>query len=173
MRISDLQREENYNEFLRLLHDTDYLEVTHDETSGGVSAVHKQHKFSKQLGPYGIRRGDYERRVVEVLRRHGHRVILESEKNTPGIKSCDGYLDDIRMEIKAIEGTGPWTICKKLHCAEKQHAECVVLFFPEAPLYSPERVSEGLRLFRSGLNGHNASGPFRLLIVVQDQLIAD
>lgn len=173
MRSSDLRREENYNEYLRLLQDSDYVEVAFDEESGGMSAVHTQHKFSRQLGPYGIRRGDYERIVMKVLRDHGHRIILASEKNTPGLKSCDGYLDDVPMEIKAIEGTGPWTICKKMRCAEKQNAECVVLFFPEESLYSSSRVREGLRLFQSDLNGHHSAELSKVLVVVQDHLIAD
>ena len=47
MRRSELQREENYLEYLRLLENDDYLEVTFDEESGGVSAVHK---FAKRQG---------------------------------------------------------------------------------------------------------------------------
>ena len=110
MRISELQREENWNEFLRLLQNDDYLEVTRDETSGGVSAVHKLHKFAKTKGPSGMRQGDYERSVLDVLRKQGHRVILGPETNTPGVKSFDGFLDDVPMEIKAIEGRGTWAI---------------------------------------------------------------
>lgn len=166
-------REENYNEYLRLLHDDDYYDVTYDEKSGGVSAVHKLHKFAKQRGVYGMRRGDYERAVMEVLRIKGYRIILESEMNTPGIKSCDGYLNDIRMEIKSIEGMGVWAVTKKLHNATKQNAECVVLFFPEESLYSPSRVAEGVRLFRTGLNDSEPEGMSRLLIVVQDRLITE
>lgn len=117
MRSSDLRREENYNEYLRLLQDGDYVEVAFDEESGGMSAVHTQHKFSRQLGP--------------------------------------------------------WTICKKMRCAEKQNAECVVLFFPEESLYSSSRVREGLRLFQSDLNGHHSAELSKVLVVVQDHLIAD
>ena len=54
MRRSDPQLEENYDEYLRLLQNDDYLDVTRDEESGGVSAVHKLHKFDKQIGAFGI-----------------------------------------------------------------------------------------------------------------------
>ena len=76
----------------------------HDEQSGGVSAVHTQHKFAKKKGANGMRQGDYERTVLDVLRKRGHRIVLGPETNMPGIKSFDGFLDDIPMEIKAIEG---------------------------------------------------------------------
>ena len=104
VRISDTQREENFDEFLRLQQDHDYLDVTYDEQSDGVSAVHIHHKFAKKKGVNGMRQGDYERTVLDVLRKCGHRIVLGPETNMPGIKSFDGFLDDIPMEIKAIEG---------------------------------------------------------------------
>ena len=110
MRSSDLQREENYNEYLRLIQNDDYVDVTYDEQSGGMSAVHTKHKFAKQKGAYGMHQGDYERDALHVLRKCGHRIVLGAETNTPGIKSFDGFLDDVPMEIKAIEGRGTWTI---------------------------------------------------------------
>ena len=60
MIVSDQQREENFQEYLRLLNNPDYVDVTFDEQSGGVSAIHLDHKFDKQMGPFGRRRGDYE-----------------------------------------------------------------------------------------------------------------
>ncbi len=171
---SELQFEENYNEFLRLLQDEDYLEVTFDKESGGVSAVHKLHKFAKKKGPGGMRQGDYERSVLDVLRRRGHRAILGAESNTPGIKSFDGFLDDIPMEIKAIEGRGTWAICTKLLQAEKQRARCVVLYFPDDNLYSSFRVSEGVRLFRSNPRINREKDVLsRIVVVVGDCQVAD
>ena len=172
MRSSDLQREENYNEYLRLLQNEDYLDVTLDEESGGVSAVHKLHKFGKQKGSGGLYRGDYERISMAVLRKAGHRIVLEEETNTPGVKSFDGYLDDVPMEIKAIEGNGTWAICSKLRYAEKQHAQCVVLFFPDENCYSPFRVSEGLRLFLSSTSKGIPVELSKLIIIVQDRFVA-
>ena len=173
MRCSDFQREENYKEYLRLLQDNDYSEVTYDEESGGMSAVHKQHKFSKKKGTCGMRQGDYELNAIEVLRKHGHRVVLSAESNTPGIKSFDGFLDDIPMEIKAVEGNGTWSISTKLRNAEKQHAKCVVLYFPNKEQYSPFRISEGIRLFHTGLDAKHVTDLSTLLTVVQDRLETD
>lgn len=166
----DYQSEENYNEFLRLLHDIDYYDVRYDEISGGVSAVHCKHKYSKQKGLFGLRQGDYELNVLEILRKQGHRVILGSESNTPGVKSFDGFIDDIPMEIKAIEGCGIWSISTKLRSADKQHAQCVVLYFPDETLYSLDRIKEGLRLFHTGLDRNQVVGIKKLLTVVKDRL---
>lgn len=173
MRSSDLRREENYNEYLRLLQDDDYLDVTYDEQSGGMSAVHKLHKFDKQHAANGMRRGEHERVVLDVLRGCGHRVVLGAETNTPGVKSFDGYLDDAPMEIKTIEGNGTWAISSKLRYAEKQRAQSVVLFFPEEDNYSPFRVNEGIRLFCSDPGrDRDDSVMSRLLILVNHHLVA-
>ena len=109
MKSSDIRREENYSEYLRLLQDDDYVDVTYDEESGGMSAVHKLHKFGKQRGYGGMCRGDYERNVVSVLKKKGHRIVLGEETNTPGVKSFDGYLDDTPWKSKQLRvvGTGP------------------------------------------------------------------
>ena len=168
-----MQREENYNEYLRLLQDDDYLDVTYDNESGGVSAVHKLHKFAKQQGVSGMRQGDYERNVLDVLRNCGHRIILGAETNTPGEKSFDGFLNDVPMEIKAIEGSGLWAVSTKLLQAEKQHAECIVLFFPQQELYSPFRISEGVRLFRSGLGLAREPDLSKIMVLVQDSVVAE
>ena len=166
MRRSDLQFEENYNEYLRLLQNDDYIEVKLDEESGGISAVHKLHKFAKTKGPSGERQGDYERTVLDVLRKRGHRVILGPETNIPGIKSFDGFLNDVPMEIKAIEGIGTWAISTKLQQANRQRAQCVVLYFPEEHLFSAFRVSEGIRLFRSNPNAYKDIRVLSKLFVV-------
>ena len=169
----NLQREENYSEYLRLRQNEDYAEVTFDEESGGMSAVHKQHKFAKKKGINGMRQGDYERTVLDVLRRHGHRIVLGAETNIPGVKSFDGFLDDAPMEIKAIEGRGTWAISTKIRQAEKQRAKCVILYFPERDLYSPFRISEGIRLSSSAPDRENTQELSKLLVVVQESLEMD
>jgi hypothetical protein len=172
MRSSDLRREENYNEYLRLLQNDDYVDVTYDEQSGGMSAVHKLHKFAKQQGAYGMPQGDYERVVQKVMRKEGYRIVLEAETNTPGVKSCDGFLDDLPMEIKAIEGNGTWTISSKLLKAEKQHAQCCILYFPDEMNYSEFRVSEGIRLSQTNPAAVGEPGLMTLLVIVENQLVA-
>ena len=172
MLYSELRREDNYNEYLRLTQNDDYLDVTFDEESGGVSAVHKLHKFGKQRGIGGVSRGDYERNVVVVLRKSGHSIVLEEETNIPGVKSFDGYLDDEPMEIKAIEGRGTWTISSKLLNSVKQRAKRVILYFPQEDLYSADRVREGIRLSESNPNGDVHGSLSDIWVVVKDHLEA-
>ncbi len=167
---SELQFEENYNEFLRLLQDEDYLEVTFDKESGGVSAVHKLHKFDKQIGPYGVRRGDYELTVVKVLRRLGHRIVLEAEPSS-GEKKCDGLLDDVPTEIKAIEGTGEWAISTKLLNAERQRAQCVALYFPRVDLFSLNRVVDGIGKYSANPEFKGSLNINQILAVTEDGLL--
>lgn len=101
-----MQREENYNEYLRLLQDDDYLDVTYDNESGGVSAVHKGHRLDKSQGPGGERRGNYELKTVEAIRQGGHCIILLKESGDVGVKQYDGLLDGTSCEIKAVERVG-------------------------------------------------------------------
>ncbi len=54
METTYYNREENFSEYFRLLQDDNYTDVLLDEASGGVSAVHKQHKFAKQKGVNGL-----------------------------------------------------------------------------------------------------------------------
>ena len=171
MRRSDYQREENYNEYLRLLQNSDYLEVTFDEKSGGVSAVHRLHKFDKQQGVQDMRRSDYERFVLEVLRKRGHRVVLAEETNTPGVKSYDGYMDDTPMEIKSIEGSGVWSICTKLLIADKQRARCVILFFPDESLFSEGRIIDGIGKYLANPNAGKHLTINRLISVSRDNVL--
>jgi hypothetical protein len=90
----DQQREENFQEYLRLLQDPNYVEVTFDYESGGVSAIHREHKFDKQYGPFGYARGQYERDVVDLLRNRGYYIILLPEESMiPNKKSCDAIID--------------------------------------------------------------------------------
>ena len=171
--LSTWRREDNYEEYLRLLQNEDYLDVTYDEKSGGVSAVHRLHKFAKMLGPYGVRHGEYERIALDVLRMNGYLAILEAENNIPGIKTFDGYLDDAPMEIKAVEGIGTWAICTKMLIADKQHAQCLVLYFPEERIYSPYRVKEGLRLFNSNPDiNSKESRLLKLIVIVGDRIVS-
>ena len=143
MIISDQQREENFQEYLRLSKDPNYYDVTFDEQSGGISAIHKDHRFDSEIGAFGIKIGQYERLAVDVLRRRGHSVILESELAPNGVKTPDGSLDGVVMDIKAIERNGKWAVKDKLHGAVKQGVEHVVLYFHKKELFSLERIEDG------------------------------
>ena len=165
------ENNENYQEYLRLKNDSDYLDVTFDEQSGGISAIHREHKFDKQMGPFGCRRGDYEVVVISALRKNGYRVILESEKSQNNVKNSDGFINDIPMEIKSVESDGVWSISSKMQEAEKQGAQVVILYFPEPTFYSKERLLDGIGKYES--NPHIKSGRTitSCLIVQGDQIV--
>ena len=147
MIISDQQKEENYQEYLRLLNDTNYYDVSFDETSGGVSAIHKEHCFDKQMGPFGCRRGQYELDVAKILQRNGGIVILESEfPKGKGVKAFDAMINGVAAEIKTIEQNGRWSIRTKIHSAIKKGAELLVLYYPDISMYSEDKIREGWRI---------------------------
>ena len=143
------RKEENYQEYLRLLNDPDYYDVSFDEESGGVSGIHLRHRFDPTEGLYGIKKGEYEKIAVDILRRGGHAVILESEYAPNGIKTPDGTIDGIVMDIKAVEGMGKWAIKDKFHDATKKCVECVILYFHKEILFSKERMYDGWNKFKN------------------------
>lgn len=143
MIVSDQQREENFEEYLRLLKDPDYVDVCFDQETGGISAIHRHHKFDNEKGPFGVSAGDYERITVNLLRKRGHSIILESEMAPQGVKTPDGRIDSHIMDIKATNSIGKWSIKRKLHQAAKQGAECIILYFHKKELFSQERIEDG------------------------------
>lgn len=163
-------REENYIEYQRLLRNQDYHDVRLDELSGGVSAIHNYHKFDKQIGAFGYRRGDYERIAVDVLRRKGFRITLESERSEEKLKKCDGLLNDITIDIKAIEGDGAWSICTKLNEAAKQRARIVVIVFPSEAHFSQGRVIDGIQKYCSFCKYDDHVN--MVIVIVKDEIVA-
>lgn len=152
--------------YRRLLLDKDYVDVRFDVLSGGVSAIHKYHRFDQQSGPYGIKRGEYEKLAVNTLRRKGHVVILGSEREKPGVKMPDGTLDGLVMDIKAIESDGRWTIKKKMHAATKQGAKVLVLYFLNPVLYSRDRIESGWTSFSGDLDSQRYPQTLRRVVFV-------
>ena len=140
-------REENNQEYLQLKANPDYLDVTFDEQSGGVSAVHKEHCFDKQVGPFGCRRGQYELDVVSIIRKNGYSIILESEyPKGKRIKAFDALINGIAAEIKTVESNGRWSVRTKIHTAISQWAELLVLYYPDESLLSEDKIYEGWRM---------------------------
>ena len=169
MEISNPRREENYQEYLLLKNNSDYSFVTFDELSGGVSAVHIEHCFDKQMGPFGCSRGQYELDVMIILRRNGYSVLLESEfPKGKRVKVCDARINGVSAEIKTVESNGRWAIRTKIHTAIMQGAELLVLFFPSETLFSEARVLEGWRFD----NTPNGAATFdHILVVVEERVI--
>ncbi|MBQ9193710.1 MAG: hypothetical protein IJ156_08340 [Bacteroidales bacterium] len=147
MDIPNSQREENYQEYSRLLQDPLYIDVIFDEESGGVSAIHKEHCFDKQKGPYGYARGQYEKDVAHILRKNGDCIILESEyPKGKGIKAFDARLNGLATEIKTVESTGRWSVRTKIQEAITQGAEILILYYPEKDFFSEDKIHEGWRI---------------------------
>lgn len=167
--VQKAQRTPILEEFKRLKADPNYSEVKYDKKSGGMSAVHREHKFDPVVGPFGVRRGEYERRSVDVLRKNGYTVILESEQAADGVKTPDGLLNGVVMDIKAVEGTGRWTIKNKFDSACSQQAACVVLYFHEQAMFSEERIRIGWELYASDLRGRTQTIE-KVLYVVGDEV---
>ena len=82
-------------------------------------------------------------KTVEALRRDGHSIVLVKESGGIGVKQFDGLLDGAPCEIKAVETIGRWTIRTKIANAIRQGAINVVLYFPDASLFSEQRVKDG------------------------------
>lgn len=130
--------------------DIEYIDVQFDWASGGLIAIHQDHCFDKTDGPYGCKRGDYERHVVEILRAKGHRIVLLSE--TSDIyegKHNDCLYDGFDGEIKTVESDGHWAVRTKFYQTAKQGASCLILHFPNEQLFKYNRVFDGWQLFLS------------------------
>ena len=144
MRIRRSTREKNYKEYLLLSNNPSYFDVSFDILSGGVSAVHKEHCFDKQMGPFGCRRGQYEIDVARILRNNGFSVVLESEyPKGKNVKAFDAKINGVSAEIKTVESDGRWSIRTKIHSAINQGAEVLVLYYPSKTIFSEKKIIEG------------------------------
>lgn len=163
------EREELY-EILK--NDNQYKDVLFDKKSGGLSAIHIDHNFDSAKGVYAKKKGDYEIMATNALRKDGHVILLESESKAIGIKTPDGTLDGISMDIKSFEGLGKWKVKDKLKEATKQGVETVVLHFPKKGLYSYDRVNEGWNIFKNDESSQNLPQTIkRVVCVIEDKVV--
>jgi len=163
---------ENRALYRRLLLDKDYVDARFDILSGGVSAVHKYHRFDQEIGPFGIKRGEYEKRAADILRRKGYVVLLESERAANGIKTPDGTLNGAVMDIKAVESTRKWVIKDKIYAATKQKANVLVLFFPTEALFSEDRITEGWQRYLESYDARRYPRTIHQIVcVVEDKRV--
>ena len=139
-----------------------------------VTTPHRDHKFSKDrslLDP-SKKKGAYEIEATDALRRKGHVVILASENADTGVKTPDGFLDGVLMDIKSFEGTGKWKVKDKLKEATIQGVETVVLYFPKKELYSFERVNDGWKYFKDDESSQSLLQTIkRVVCVIEDEVI--
>ena len=166
----------NYLKYLSLKKNPDYLEVTFDWKSGGVSAMHRLHQFDKVIGLWGTRRGDYERHIVKVFRAQGRSIVLQSESSLDpvGQKHYDAILDYHFAEIKTIESSGRWAVRTKIADAMNQGAETIILFFADASLFSLERIHFGLSRCLSSVSPIVLQErTITLICVVENEVVID
>ena len=172
MDLTDSQRQENYQEYILLSQNPFYTDVIFDYESGGVSAIHRDHRFDSAIGAFGLKVGEYEKIVVNNLRKRGHCIILESELAPNGVKTPDGWLDGLVMDIKSTDGQGKWAIKDKFHSALKQGVECVILYFHSRTLYSYERILEGWEKFlKDSFSRKYQMRIEKVICVVEDEVI--
>ena len=159
--------------YLKYKNDPNYKDVVFDKDSGGISAIHKLHKFSseKSLIDPTKKKGWYEKQCATTLRKKGHVVILESEIKANNIKTPDGYIDGVLMDIKMIEANGKYAVKDKFHDAVRQQVECVILQFPKKSLYSPKRVADGWKRFLNDIFSKKYTQTIkRVICVVEDEV---
>ena len=153
--------------------DKEYIDVRFDIMSGGVSAIHKYHRFDQEKGPYGVKRGDYEIKVVDILRRKGYSIILETERAAAGVKTPDGFINGLLMDIKAVESSGRWAIKDKFHAATKQGVESLILFFCQRDLYSLERITDGWKKYLQDESAQKYVQSIRqVLCVLEEEVVS-
>jgi hypothetical protein len=139
--------EANRIEYHRLLEDSNYTDVRFDKQTGGLAAIHIEHKFDPRIGIFGIPRGDYERITADVLYEYGMSVILGSEKPKFNKKVSEGFLDEKRFEIKGVEGTGKNNIINNLKDTNKKEAEIIVLYYHDKDMFSEKQVQESYQSY--------------------------
>jgi hypothetical protein len=132
--------EANRVEYERLIKDDNYVGVKFNPNNGALVAIHKEHRFDKTIGKFGIPRGDYERISTDVLYDYGRSVILEAEKQTEGLKSPEGLLDGKKFDIKAIESVGDNNIMNKIRDAKLKKVESIVFYYHDKNMFDKQRL---------------------------------
>ena len=127
--------EANRQEYYRLLKDSNYTGVRFNEKTGGLLAIHREHRFDPAKGIFGIPRGDYERISLDILYKYGNSVIFGSEVSEYKIKAPDGILNGKKFDIKSIEGVGKNNIINNMKDANKKRAESIVLYYHDNSLF--------------------------------------
>lgn len=138
--------EENKALFDIYKNDENYIDVDFDEISGGLKATHVNHNFDEYIGRFGIKRGEYEKITRDALFKSGYRIILRPEVGDG--KQPDGYINDILMDIKGVEGNSLYSMKR----ANKQGVDCCILYFHDKSKYDRNVVEENFRNFPSWLN---------------------
>jgi hypothetical protein len=135
--------------------DKDYTEVRFNEKTGGLSAIHKEHKFDRTIGVFGIPRGNYEKIVQDILFHYGRKIIFGSEMSGRGIKMADGWLDDEICDIKGIESMGKYTIRNQFLKANDQGVHSVILYYHKRSVFSEYLLQSGYESYLNTIKKNN------------------
>ena len=156
------KREQEYNDFLS---DKSYTDVLFNIATGALQATHLEHNFDRV-------KGYYEKHVQKIIYDNGNKIILESERKAPGIKTPDGTLNDIVFDIKSVEGTGKNNIKNKFNEAASQGCEHLVLFFPNADLYNQITIIQGYEKYRGVVKKEKKKDKLKYVwIIVNNEII--
>jgi Phage Mu protein F like protein len=162
---SDKFSEKRIAEYNKLLSDKNYTDVDYDKENGGLKATHILHSFSPN-------NGHYEKEARDILFKAGNKIILEKEllekgeKNIPGKKHIDGYLNDVSCDISSIIGQGKNTIKRALNHARQKGAETAILYFPNEAAYSEARYQEGINKY----NGQTKYRFKKIILIVGETI---
>ena len=113
--------EENRKKYEELIKNPEYIDVEFNEKTGGLKAVHIEHKFDKL-------KGHYEIEAQKVLYENGMAIILDSEKSFKPV--AEGSLNGYSVEIKSNENNNPNTLRKRIAQSVEKEAEVSVIYFP-------------------------------------------
>ncbi|RYD52044.1 MAG: hypothetical protein EOP52_07650 [Sphingobacteriales bacterium] len=139
--------------FEKLFANPEYYDVVFDPLTSGLKATHIHHNFDPAFG-------ELEKEARDILYRHGHTVVLESERATElGRKIPDGLLNGNIFEIKTVLGTGKNNIKHKLLESRSQGCSHVILYYPIQSLFSHESFDTGYRKYKGVLKMDGSTNP--------------
>jgi len=88
-----------------------------------------------------------KKKASKVLSIYGKRVVLESEISEDWIKTPDGLLNEVKFDIKSIEGSSHRIIKEAISKSSKQGAEIVVLYFHDKNMFDMDFVRESYKKY--------------------------
>lgn len=129
----------NYQTYLRLKKNEDYIDVVFDKSTGGIKATHKLHHFHPHTGMD-------EKYLQDLFYKNGYSVILEDESSNQS-KNVDGYINNLSMDFSSILGDGKNAIKRALKHSKDKNAKIAVLYFKNNEHYSFDRLINGVKSF--------------------------
>ena len=162
--------EEHHQEYLTYKKDDNYKDVAFNWDNGGLKATHIGHidhnKENEQRFFNGkLTSTDLEKECQEWAYQNGHCSIFcnETAKDDKGnqLPALDMILDGKRMDIRSITQNAE-NYANALRSKNKQlgnvkiktgiDAVCVCLYFHDAQMFSPDKVSDGMKKLKEYLD---------------------